>query len=169
MPDISELISPSYIRLGSGHTLRETLGIAVAALERDGSFPPMVVLDDEGDVSGIVSPLALLQGLCGDGIQADSSSEEAVDEDHPARDFLERAQGRLQTSVLEAAIVDPPLLRAHDSIVDAIRKVVSAGLDFLPVAEGRRAIGVLHAATLFRRVASIALDEPLDVEQLLKK
>ena len=123
MPDISELISPSYIRLGSGHTRRETLGIAVAAMERDGSFPAMVVLDSEGDVSGIVSPLALLQGLCADERHADGSFKEAVNEDQFARDFLERAQGRLQTSVLKAAIKDPPLLRAHDSIVDAIRKV----------------------------------------------
>ena len=169
MPDLGDLISPSYIRLGSGHTLRETLGIAVAAMERDGSFPAMVILDSEGDVSGIVSPLALLQGLCADETHVDGSFKEAVNEDHSARDFLERAQGRLQSSVFEAAIKDPPLLRAHDSIVDAIRKVVRAGLDFLPVAEGRRAIGVVHTATLFRRVASMALDEPLDVDEILRE
>ena len=159
--DIRDLTRASYIRLGSGHTLRETLGIAVAALERRDAFPPMVVLDEEGDVFGIVTPLALLQGLCGDDTDPDRSVGEIFEGEGRGEDFLERAQGRLQTRILQVAVKDTPLLDARHSIVDAARKVADAGLDFLPVTEGRRAIGVVHAADLFGWVASLALDEPL--------
>lgn len=159
--DIRDLISPSYIRLGSGHTLREALGIAVVALESRGVFPPMVVLDEEGDVFGIVTPLALLQGLCGDDSDPNPSPGDIFEGEALEEDFLERAQGRLQTRILQVVIKPPLLLNARHSIVDAARKVAQSGLDFLPVTEGRRAIGVVHAADLFGWVASLALDEPL--------
>ena len=161
MADIHELIRPSYIRLGSGHTLHETLGIAVASIEREGTFPPMVVLDEEGDVSGIVSPIALLRGLCMEGMPLGSNPGPSAD----TMELLERAHNRLQASVDEATIKDPPLLRESESIVEATRKIVRARLDFLPVAEGRRATGVVHAADIFRKLASIALDEPVDSDR----
>lgn len=159
--NIKDLINPSYIRFGSGHTLRETLGIAMAALERRGVFPPMVVLDEKGDVFGIVTPLALLQGLCGDDSDPAPSVRDVFEGEALGGGFLERAQGRLQTRILQVAIKVPSLLTTRHSIVDAARKVAQSGLDFLPITEGSRAIGVVHAADLFGWIASLALDDPL--------
>lgn len=157
-----DLMSTTFMRIGGGHSLRETIGILFEpAGPIQTQAPPdvartLVVVEPDGTFSGLLTPRYLMLALFR-GWQPD---EAVLKDDQRLSDILlTRGSERLKMSVAEAMNREAPVIHPDDGMLKMLKLAGEKRLECLPVVnpENGNAIGIVSMNTLFRALADISL------------
>jgi CBS domain-containing protein len=152
-----DLMTSPRERIGADRPLQEAIARLAAGAE-GGAPPAIVVEDEEGRYAGLITARLLLAALFPEARPApavagspaaDAARTEAELLDAIAVSTKERVRDRLDRALPTAA--------PGDRLLDLIAKACSRDVEWLPVVEEGRAIGLVPVTELLYRAALLAL------------
>lgn len=175
-----DLMTLTFLRLGSGHTLREALGILLDPQAPESAPRVLIVLNPDGTFAGTLSTRFLLRALVPEWVEREDVSPE---EGAPGRgmygkgtsgnkplgttppeeeaDYGERLlhsmQERLNIKVGQAMNPHVPTVAPGECLPRLIELIHTKRLDCLPVLDNGRVVGVVYVASIFNAAAQLAL------------
>lgn len=160
-----ELMGPRFATIARDQPVAEAIGRLIAVAVEAGMPNAVVVHDEEGRYEGILTAKLLLKSL-----MALWSPARPVREDPLLleTDLLDLAADRGNMRAHDALVHGLPVAQPDERLFALIDRVCEAELEYLPVVEDGRAIGLVAATELFYAVARLALtpdDEGIRLER----
>jgi CBS domain-containing protein len=149
-----DLITPHPETMASDRPLVEAIRRLVVGPAERTTPNAVVVVDDGGRYEGILTSKLVLRSL----LSHWSPTEEVLgDRARLESDILEIVRDRAGLRVRDALVRGLPTAGPNDRLLDMIQQVTEAELEFLPVLEDGRAIGLVPVTELYYAVARLAL------------
>jgi CBS domain-containing protein len=160
-----DLMTLTFLRLGSGHTLREALGILLDPQAPESAPRVLIVLNPDGTFAGTLSTRFLLRALVPEWVEReDESPEKETPGGNPLEEeadygkrLLHSMQERLNLKVGQAMNPDVPTVGPGECLPRLIELIHTKRLDCLPVLDNGRVVGVVYVADIFNAAAQLAL------------
>ena len=142
------IMTNRFLRISTAHTLREAMGLILYGAERDMDTGAIVVIDQEGDYAGILTPRYVIRGL---------SKSAAEEENLNAEGFVDSLDHHLSDKIDTVMDRDLPSLRRDSSFAEVVRLISSKKYECLPVLDENRVVGLVYASDVFKMAANLAL------------
>lgn len=149
-PTAKDLMAPNFIRLGASHTLREALAVLL-----DPSAPPrkepraIIAVGPDGEYAGMLYYLAILRVLHE---ALDPGDAPAATTDRPAAGV--EALGRPLAAVVDREV---PAVEPATPLASLLQLAAAHDVEFFPVLEDQRVVGVVSVGAIFKAAADLAL------------
>lgn len=143
-----QIMTNRFLRISTAHTLREAMGLILYGEERGMDTGAIVVIDQEGDYAGILTPRYVVRGLA----KVDPTTEQL-----DAAQFVERVEGHLADKIESAMDKELPCLKRESSFGEIVHLISSKKYECLPVLEAKRVVGLVYASDVFKTAANLAL------------
>ena len=171
---VRELMRTEFHRISVDETLGAAMAAVRAAQAVAGLPNALMVVDAEQRYVGMLTAKLLIRALVGgddvEGLVDAKLLERAAERlatrigdaqvpEVPVVDakLLERAAERLATRIGDAQVPEVPVVAPGDRLLAAIRRGIALRLDFVPVVEDGRPVGLAPITALFQSAAGIAL------------
>ncbi len=157
MPDIQakDLMTKRFLRISTQHTLRETMGIILHGEQKKYDTGGLVIIDQEGEFAGIITPHQIVQGLLNDWQPTEGAENQN-------EDFLKSAESNLARTI-EDILPEPQASVALDASLTRLTHMAgNAEYDCIPVIDQGRVEGLVYVTDIFKATASIALNPETD-------
>ena len=142
------IMTNRFLRISTAHTLREAMGLILYGEERDMDTGAIVVIDQEGNYAGILTPRYVIRGL----------SKSAAEEKHlHAEGFVESVEHHLSDKIDTVMDRELPKLDKDSSFSTIVRLISSQKYECLPVLDENRVVGLVYASDVFKTAANLAL------------
>ncbi|MCB9877528.1 MAG: CBS domain-containing protein [Planctomycetes bacterium] len=129
----------------------QTLGEAMRVLREVQGVEELpnavMVVDDDGRFAGMLTAKLLIRMLVGP----------AQDAAHDGEELLLQARERLVMSCGEALVLDVPVVAPQDRLLTIVRRGLPTRLDFVPVVDEGRPVGLVPVTAIFQAAAALAL------------
>ena len=160
----ASLMVRDFAVIGADRTVRQAMWTLVET-QADPAFPnALVVVDQEGNYLGLLTARLLLKSLLSLWMPPKSLR---TDEVALERELLAAARDRCDLRVQDTLIRGLPVAQPEDRLLSLIRSSCEARLEFTPVVDHGRAIGLVPITEIFNAASSLALtpeDEGIQVE-----
>ncbi|MBN1867073.1 CBS domain-containing protein [Candidatus Sumerlaeota bacterium] len=156
-----DLVRSVFLRVGTDHTLRETLGVLLDPLARGQRPRVLIVLNTDCSFAGLLTTRDILRTLLPDWIDDTDPREENEDAFEPR--LLDALRSRLDVKVVAAMKTDVSVAAPSDRLPTLLSTMLSQRVDSIPVLDGGRILGVVHLADVFSACARLALASQADV------
>ena len=143
-----DLMLTEFVRVRTDQTLGEGMAALREAQAKEGLPNALMVVDPDGKFVNMLTAKLLVRILVGSGAPG-----ERFDDDH----LLQIASGRLANRIGDALVVDVPPVTSDDRLLTMIRRGLPTRLDFVPVVDDGRPVGLAPITAIFQSAASIAL------------
>jgi len=143
-----QIMTNRFLRISTAHTLREAMGLILYGEERGMDTGAIVVIDQEGDYAGILTPRYVIRGL---------AAFEDVGETLNADKFVEGVEDRLSDKIDSAMDKELPSLKLESSFSQIVHLISAQKYECLPVLEEKRVVGLVYASDVFKTAANLAL------------
>lgn len=148
------LMDTRLATIAGDHPLCEAIARLVTGAENKTVPNALIVVDDDERYEGVLTAKLVLRSLLALwNPTPDANTPPAQIE----ADLLEVVAGRVNIPVRDALVRGLPVADPDDRILTMIEKVCEMELEFLPVVEKRRAIGLVPITELYYAVARIVL------------
>lgn len=151
---VQDLMRPTFLRLGAGHTLREALGILLDPQARREDPRVLIVLNADGSFAGILTPRDLLKALLPEG-PTDTEVNQSVQVFEQS--LIATLPDKLNAKVTEAMRRDVPTVASGQRLAKLIQILQENRLECVPVLDQGRVIGLVHLTDVFNAAAGLAL------------
>lgn len=155
-----DLMTKRFLRISTAHTLRETMGIILYGEQKKHDTGVIVVIDEEGDFAGCVTPENVVGALSQDWEpKGDESDEEA---------YLTHVQGNLGRKVSEVVNSSYPRVSYETNLATMVRLAGDDEYECLPLVEGGRVEGLVYVSDVFKAAAQVSLspeDEGIQLDK----
>ena len=142
------IMTNHFLRISTAHTLREAMGLILYGEERNRDVGAIVVIDQEGDYAGILTPRYVIRGL---------SKTAAQEQNLNAEGFVDSLEAHLSDKVDTVMDSELPCLQQVSSFSKIVKLISSQKYECLPVVEEKRVLGLVYASDVFKTAASLAL------------
>ena len=142
------IMTNRFLRISTAHTLREAMGLILYGEERNMDTGAIVVIDQEGEYAGILTPRYVIRGL---------SKSAAADENQNTEEFVESLDRHLSDKIDTVMDRDLPSLRRDSHFSEVVRLISSQKYECLPVLDESRVVGLVYASDVFKTAANLAL------------
>ncbi|MDG2168684.1 MAG: CBS domain-containing protein [Opitutales bacterium] len=137
-----------FLRISTAHTLREAMGLILYGEEREMDTGAIVVIDQEGNYAGILTPRYVIRGL---------SKSAAEEQNLHAEGFVESVEQHLSDKIDTVMDRELPKLNKDSSFATIVRLITSQKYECLPVLDENRVVGLVYASDVFKTAANLAL------------
>ena len=141
-----DLMTPRFLRVSTEHSLREALGMVLHGEAKGYDTAGIVVIDQEGDLAGILTHAALVKGLAGEG---EVPAEQVA--------FLQSVEVQFGKTIDDIMETEMPQVTADTPVAELIFLMPRNQFECLPVMEETRVIGLVYVSDIFRAAAQLAL------------
>ena len=142
------IMTNRFLRISTAHTLREAMGLILYGEERNMDTGAIVVIDQEGDYAGILTPRYVVRGL---------SKTAAQEHNLNAEGFVESLENHLSDTIDTVMDKELPDLPRDASFAEIVRLISAQKYECLPVVEEKRVVGLVYASDVFKTAANLAL------------
>jgi len=143
----NQLATAKFVRIGSGHSTAEAVGIAFDPTASTLREIVIVVLDNEGNVLGLVEPRDILENLGTELAQAGNESDTQIT-------AIRRG---LATPVVDLIRRDVPRAEANDTLAVLLSKSAQSEAAYLPMFDGALFVGVIPVTAIFDAICQLTL------------
>lgn len=143
-----DVMRTDFVQVRVDQTLGEGMAKLRAAQVRDENPNALVIVDAEGAFVGMLTAKLLIRVLVGT-----PPEEEAPEDD----ELLERARQRLADPIGQTSLPEIPVVGPDDRLITMIRRGIPTRLDFVPVVDAGRPVGLAPITEIFQAAASLAL------------
>lgn len=147
MTTANQLATAKFVRIGSGHTVAEAVGIAFDPASSTLREVVIAVLDTEGQFLGLVEPRNILDRLGSELSASEGGSESQV----------AGIRRGLAVTVSELVRPEVPHVLSGDSLAILLKKSAQADAAYLPLFDNGEFIGVIPVTAIFDAVCQLTL------------
>ena len=142
------IMTNRFLRISTAQTLREAMGLILYGEERNMDTGAIVVIDQEGDYAGILTPRYVVRGL---------SKTAALEENLNAEGFVDSLENHLSDKIDTVMDRELPVLKKDSRFAEIVRLISMQKFECLPVVEEKRVVGLVYASDVFKTAANLAL------------
>lgn len=160
-----ELMLTNFVTIGMQQTLGEALRSLLVLQGKPAVPSALLVLNEDGDYRGLLTARLLVRGLLS--IWMPDRKVRGNEEQLQAA-LLDVVKDRLRVPVRDALIRGIPVVDRRARLLPLISACTDQRLEFVPVVEEEKALGLVPVTALFRATASLALtpdDEGIRLDQ----
>jgi CBS domain-containing protein len=147
MIQAEQLATAKFVRIGSGHSTAEAVGIAFDPAASTLREIVIVVLDNDGNFLGLVEPRDILEKLGSELAQAGNDSDTQITS-------IRRG---LATPVADLIRPEVPRVAAQDSLAVLLAKSAMSEAAYLPVFKDDVFFGVIPVTAIFDSICQLTL------------
>lgn len=147
MTSAEQLATAKFVRIGSGHTTAEAVGIAFDPAASTLREIVIVVLDNDGNFLGLVEPRNILERL---------GAELSTADDHSDTQIAAIRRG-LATPVSDLIQNDVPRVIAGDTLAVLLSKASKSEAAYLPFFKDDHFFGVIPVTAIFDSICQLTL------------
>lgn len=147
-----QLATAKFVRIGSGHTTAEAVGIAFDPAASTLREIAIVILDSDGNFLGLVEPRDILEKLGSELSQAGNDSETQIS-------AIRRG---LATPVAEIIRPQVPRVAATDTLAELLEKSAQSDASYLPVFKNGEFFGIIPVTAIFDAICQLTLSGRTD-------
>ena len=149
-----DLMEQTYLTIRVDQTVRDAVTLLGAAPPDSPVAGALIVTDDDGRYVGLLTPRLLFKSTLSAWSPADEPRQDPASLE---RELFAVAQDRLTLCVGEIVVPGLPTAAPDDRLMRMIECVCAKRLEYLPVVEAEKPIGVVGLKRLFQRAVALAL------------
>jgi len=149
-----DLMSLAFLRLGSGHSLREAVSILLNPEAGAEGRRVLIVLNPDGSFAGTLTTRFMLRALLPEWADSAPESQDGPEFERRLHDAM---QEKMELTVADAMNPNVPTVEYGERLPHLIEIMLEKRLDCMPVIEAGRVVGVVYLTDVFVAAARLAL------------
>lgn len=149
-----DLMLASFQTVPTDQTLREAMNALIEAAADPRQATALVVVNADGSYRGLLTPRLLFRVLLSLWMPAIDGDR---DEERLQVEMLDVVQDRFHLRVTDALMHGLAMARPDDRLVQLIDRVCATRMEFIPVVDDNRAVGLVPVTAIFQAAATLAL------------
>lgn len=145
-----DLMTKRFLRISTEHNLREALALLLYGEQHNAETAAIAVIDDQGNLAGILTPECVLSGLTGEKeklpITTSDDLGKAIDDNFPLT----------IDHVMKKGI---PIATRSTPLAQLLLHMKTGKHECIPVCQEGSVIGLVYVSDLFKTAANLALTE----------